>query len=180
MIHWYLKSLYILTLVCRSQWDTFTFQLRCVEINGTHLHSIFAMSKTMRQLITFQLRCVEVNDTYLHFNFILTSSYPRIWHMREFGKLLLYYVYVFYQLFNFGYDAIWLIVNRDLLYFIDDTKELEVRVMVFNATFNNISAISWRSVLLVEETRIPGENHRPATSHWQSLSHNVVSSTPRH
>ena len=30
--------------------------------------------------------------------------------------------------------------------------------MVFNATFNNISAISWRSVLLVEETR---ENHPP-------------------
>jgi hypothetical protein len=23
------------------------------------------------------------------------------------------------------------------------------------------------------------ENHRPATSHWQTLSHNVVSSTPR-
>jgi hypothetical protein len=30
-------------------------------------------------------------------------------------------------------------------------------VMVFNATFNNISAISWRSVLLVEETGVPGE-----------------------
>ena len=28
-------------------------------------------------------------------------------------------------------------------------------VMVFNATFNNISVISWRSVLLVEETRVP-------------------------
>jgi len=27
--------------------------------------------------------------------------------------------------------------------------------MVFNATFNNISVISWRSVLLVEETRVP-------------------------
>jgi hypothetical protein len=26
---------------------------------------------------------------------------------------------------------------------------------VFNATFNNTSAISWRSVLLVEETRVP-------------------------
>jgi hypothetical protein len=26
-----------------------------------------------------------------------------------------------------------------------------VRVMVFNATFNNISAISWQSVLLVEK-----------------------------
>ena len=52
------------------------------------------------------------------------------------------------------------------------------RVMVFNATFNNISAISWRSVLLVEETRVPEENHWPAASHWQTLSHNVVSSTP--
>ena len=31
--------------------------------------------------------------------------------------------------------------------------------MVFNATFNNISVISWQSVLLVEETWIPAENH---------------------
>jgi hypothetical protein len=36
---------------------------------------------------------------------------------------------------------------------------IRVRVMVFNATFNNISAISWQSVLLVEETGVPGENH---------------------
>ena len=28
--------------------------------------------------------------------------------------------------------------------------------------FNNFSNISWRSVLLVEETGVPGENHRPA------------------
>jgi len=33
--------------------------------------------------------------------------------------------------------------------------------MVFNATFNIISAISWWSVLLVEETGVLGENHRP-------------------
>jgi hypothetical protein len=38
-------------------------------------------------------------------------------------------------------------------------------VMVFNATFNNISVISRRSVLLVEETGVPGENHRPVVSH---------------
>ena len=37
-----------------------------------------------------------------------------------------------------------------------------VRVMVLNFTFNNISVISWWSVLLVEETGGPGENHRPA------------------
>ena len=53
-----------------------------------------------------------------------------------------------------------------------------VRVMVFNATFNNISAISWLSVLLVEETKVRVENHWPVISHWQTLSHKVVSSTP--
>ena len=45
--------------------------------------------------------------------------------------------------------------------------------MVFNATFNNISAISWRSVLLVEEitdlTKVTDK----------LLLHNVVTSTPR-
>ena len=49
-----------------------------------------------------------------------------------------------------------------------------VCLMVFNATFNNISVISWQSVLLVEETGRPGENHWPVASHWQTLSHNVV------
>ena len=34
-----------------------------------------------------------------------------------------------------------------------------VMVMVFNATFNNISVISWRSVLLTEESGVPRENH---------------------
>ena len=42
-----------------------------------------------------------------------------------------------------------------------------VRVMVFNATLNTISAISQRSVLLVDETGVSGENHRPVASHWQ-------------
>ena len=40
--------------------------------------------------------------------------------------------------------------------------------MVFNATFDNISVISWQSVLLVEETGVPGENHRPVTSYWET------------
>jgi len=49
--------------------------------------------------------------------------------------------------------------------------------MAFNVSFNNISVISWQSVLLVEGTR---ENHQPVASHWQTLSHNVVSSTLHH
>ena len=40
-----------------------------------------------------------------------------------------------------------------------------VCLMEFNTTLNNISVISWRSVLLVEETGGSGENHRPVASH---------------
>ena len=53
-------------------------------------------------------------------------------------------------------------------------------VIVFNPTFSNISAISWWSVLLVEETGVFKENHCHVASHWQTLSHNVVSSTHHH
>ena len=47
----------------------------------------------------------------------------------------------------------------------EDTEVIEENrdsLMVFNATFNNISVISWLSVLLVEET---GESHRFVASH---------------
>jgi hypothetical protein len=42
------------------------------------------------------------------------------------------------------------------------------------------SVISWWSVLLLEETGVPRENQRPVASHWHTLSHKSVSSTPRH
>jgi hypothetical protein len=42
--------------------------------------------------------------------------------------------------------------------------KVRIGFMVFNATFNNIAVISWQSVLLVEETGVPGENHRPVAS----------------
>ena len=55
-----------------------------------------------------------------------------------------------------------------------------VMVMVFDATFNNISATLWLSVLLVEETGVHGENQRPAASYWHILSRNIASSTSCH
>jgi hypothetical protein len=45
------------------------------------------------------------------------------------------------------------------------TERERERVMVFIATFNNILAISWQSVLLVEENEVPGENHQHVASH---------------
>ena len=38
----------------------------------------------------------------------------------------------------------------------------------FNTTFNNISVISFWSVLLVDETGVPCENHKPAAIYWQT------------
>ena len=65
------------------------------------------------------------------------------------------------------------------------TEHLMIRefgFIAFNATFNNISVLSWRSDLLVEETGVPGKKQGPVASHWQTLSHNdyAISSTPRH
>jgi hypothetical protein len=60
---------------------------------------------------------------------------------------------------------------------IHDTRV--IGVIGFNAIFSNISVISWRSVLLAEETGGPGENHQSVARERQTLSHNVISSTPR-
>ena len=54
----------------------------------------------------------------------------------------------------------------DYVGFIIAKVMLVLGFMVFNATFNNISVISWRSALLVKETEIPDQNHRPAASHY--------------
>jgi hypothetical protein len=40
------------------------------------------------------------------------------------------------------------------------------KLLLINATFSNISAILWRSVLVVEEAGVPGENHRQWASNW--------------
>jgi len=60
--------------------------------------------------------------------------------------------------------------------------QVGVRAIVFNEFqqyFSYYKVISWRSVLLVEETGVSGEHHRPVANHRQTSSHNVVSSTPR-
>ena len=51
--------------------------------------------------------------------------------------------------------------------------------MVFNATFNNISVILWRSVVLVEETGVPEKTTELSQVTDKLLLHNGVSSTPR-
>ena len=51
--------------------------------------------------------------------------------------------------------------------------------MEFNVTFNNISVISWVSILLVEETGYP-EKTTYLSLVTNKLDHIIVSNTPRH
>ena len=45
------------------------------------------------------------------------------------------------------------------LIFLIQNVPYDVEVMVFKASFNNISAISWRSDLLMDDNGAPEENH---------------------
>jgi hypothetical protein len=55
---------------------------------------------------------------------------------------------------NFKLNNVYNMVYGSVLKFVN-----RVRGLVFNTTFNNISAILWWSVLWVDETELLGENH---------------------
>jgi hypothetical protein len=61
------------------------------------------------------------------------------------------------------------IENHENLYSLttNENRIHRVRVLVFNATFNfnDISVVSWQSVLLLEDTSVPRENNLHAASH---------------
>ena len=59
-----------------------------------------------------------------------------------------------------------------------DKYQSEMCVLCCFTPFSTL--FQWQSVILEEEAVVPGEHHWPAASHWQTLSHNVVTSTPRH
>jgi hypothetical protein len=59
------------------------------------------------------------------------------------------------------------------------TDRHDITKILLKVTLNTITLHS-RSISCIEETGIPGENSRHAGSYWQTVSHNVVSSTTRH
>jgi hypothetical protein len=73
---------------------------------------------------------------------------------------------------NFKYQNIsqyWYIIKGYVIFHLKIVLKIVVkirarlRVMVFNATFNNISVVSWRSVFLVEER---STRRKPPTCIW--------------
>ena len=70
--------------------------------------------------------------------------------------------YIIIQIFEYGMN------NFKMIVFCFSQCFVKVMGLVFNAPVNYISAISWWSVVLMEETGVPRENHRPVTSHLTS------------
>jgi hypothetical protein len=77
----------------------------------------------------------------------------------------IYFDWMFYPIFT---HHCWYLIFVEYQLNLFCSLWFDCLLMVFNATFINIS------VLLVEETKEPGKNHRPVASHWETLSHNVV------
>ena len=102
----------------------------------------------------------NINDLFV----LVSKGYP------FFLFFFIRFWYLILKLFRQGgivcYNSLWL-------------GEVRVRVRVINTTFNNVSVISWWSVLWVGKPELHGENHGHAASHWQTLSHNVLTTTPR-
>jgi hypothetical protein len=76
-------------------------------------------------------------------------------------------------------------IRQDLLSVINNTGTVkQCRMSEVTGFFltKNVKEICWDLKFLSEVTGsgVPGENHRSILNHWQILSHNIVSSTPRH
>jgi hypothetical protein len=119
--------------------------------------------------------------------YYITSDWIKVSKKELFWRQYLYICSVGYRSSKEGLGLWWIKVSKKELFWrqylyicsVGYRSSKEGSGLWFYATLNNISAILWRSVLLVQETGVPGESHRPVVSHWQTLSHNVVSSTPR-
>ena len=107
-------------------------------------------------------------------NMTIFTLLPTILNDQSFSYLPYLYDVVFYLMFIFPLNSVIQSKGNSWYFTLSGHHHSLVLFMVFNATFNYISVISWRSVLLVEETGVPGENHRPVTNLWQTLSHNEI------
>jgi len=110
-------------------------------------------------------RCVDTESLSIFAPYIL---YRKDRH-QAFPTIHAYEMYIFkIELFTFKGSFVYAVnfylctcLSKTLSNTVDESIKYWFRFsfMMFNATFNNISVISWLSVLLVGETGVPVENH---------------------
>ena len=110
----------------------------------------------------WQCNKVEMNN-HVHFPSYVHRNYARL------AKLNML------SLFSFCWQSqCWKLFNYRFIFEIDTCIRLCVCLIVFNATFNNISVISLRCFIGGGNRRNRGKPPTCLASHWQTLSHNVV------
>ena len=133
--------------------------------------------KTTNVYVDLDIVEMATLDVTVSFFYVLYVCDISLWRIGLSYKFL-------FNLSNTGYQILcqledllcyWLLRHNKWWYWVFECFNwrfwVRVTVMVFSATFNNISVI-------VAVSFVGGENHRPAVCHWPTLSHNVVSSRP--
>jgi hypothetical protein len=100
-------------------------------------------------------------------SYIPSSHYVSSWYEMSLPHLSRFTLVSEYFFFNFLMNI-----------FLDITPQTINQLINHHIVYYTISRFCF--IHIVEETGVPGENHRPVASHQQTLSHNVISSTPRH
>jgi hypothetical protein len=140
----------------------------CINILGTLLStSIWHIQRNLKYIVTLKEHCLQ-NPSRVHTG--------KLFRQKSVGEKNEQNATIQYNQNKME----WTVLNltpRSLLYY---WFIIWVWFILLSATFINISAISLWSVLLVEGTGVPAENHRPVASHLQILSHCVVSRAPFH
>ena len=125
-----------------------TIQLRLINKCNTDFESYFI------SVANFKTVCLHPIVTYTYVLSFLTHV------LGDMKNLFFYHYYICIIQYNGDTIEVISTINISIKYL------MMIWFLVFNATFSNISAISWRPVLVVEEAGVPEEIHRPWTSNW--------------
>jgi len=141
-----------------------------ISAHYIYTHPVFLLQRHY-VIVTEALR-IDVHNTHTIVSnpWLITLQYSPLWvNSCENGR--------------FRFFCNWLVFSRNhsnitSLKFFYQMRDW-VWVMMFNTTFNNISAILCGQFYWWRKPKYQ-RKHWPATSHWQTLSHNVGLCIPRH
>ena len=128
----------------------------CSQSNCIYIDNKIIIKLKKIQLIICNQKYVEYHQQYM---FIILHCNTPI----KLTKYQSKYILIDQKLHTIPFHSEWNRMEQHVCYK-NSLRFWSLRFMVFNATFNNISAISWRSILLVEESGVPRENHKSPTN----------------